>query len=65
MYKVRELRRRKFLRGRVTAAALQRMIDAESMCGWTLDRVVTTTTAWFWRIGKKEVHLLIFKKEEA
>ncbi len=62
-YLVRELKQKTLFKGRMTAKTLQAQLDEAHAGGWELDRVVTTSTARFMGFGRKDVHLIIFKRD--
>jgi len=63
-YKVIEQKHRTMLKGQMSAQNLQGTLDTNAVDGWMLDRVVTSKTARFLGLGKKEVFLVIFKREK-
>jgi hypothetical protein len=62
-YKVVEKKQKSFIKGRITAADLEGLINEYASKGWTLDRIVAGDTARFMGLGEKDVFLLIFKQD--
>lgn len=61
-YRVIEKKASSFLKGRMTAAQFEELINTHAGEGWELDRIVAGETARFMGMGGKDVFLLIFKK---
>lgn len=61
-YKVVEQKQKTFLKGRMRASDLEKILNDHGAEGWTLDRLVSGETHSF-VTGGKDVFLIIFRRD--